>query len=63
MKLRLRFGYAAKMRGKGAKLFHDITCSELDKFGETTHQPLGDCLSMVVDKFRESNVIGWIQVV
>jgi hypothetical protein len=63
MKLRLRFGYAGKLTRNGGKLFHDITCSELDKFGETTQQPLRECLIMLLDKLREDHVVGWILVV
>lgn len=61
-RLRVRFGYPIKMKANGGQLCHDMVCSELDKIGETSSKPLGDCLSAVLHKLQENNVISWTTV-
>ena len=60
MRLRLRLGYPTKMKRKGGQLVHDMVCSELDNVGEASNKPLGECLSTVLHKLRDNNVISWV---
>jgi hypothetical protein len=62
MKLRLRFGYSAKMKRKGGQLIHEIFCSELDKAGESSRKPLYDCVSDVVGRLGKGNAISGVTV-
>lgn len=60
MRLRVRFGYRTKMKHKAGQLLHAFVSLELDKIGETTSNPLGECLSTLVHKLRETNIISWV---
>jgi hypothetical protein len=61
MKLSVRFGYPTKMTSKGSQLLHELVCFEIDKIGETSQKPLGECVSAAVENLRGNNVISWIK--
>lgn len=41
---------------------HEVVCAELDKIGESTNNPLGECLTVLVGKLKASNVISEVKV-
>jgi hypothetical protein len=61
MRLRVRFGYPTKMTSKGSQLLHELVCCEIDKIGETSKKPLGECVSGAIENLRRNNVISWIK--
>jgi len=60
LRLRVSFGYPCKLKQKGSEIFHDMFCSKLDASGEASHNPLHECLSVVLQELNENNVISWV---
>ena len=60
MRLRVSFGYPCKLKRKGSEMLHNMFCSKLDANGESTHNPLHECLSTVLQELNENNVIAWV---
>lgn len=50
------------MKREAGQLLHDLVSFELDKLGESTSKPLGECLCTLAQKLRETNVIAWFTV-
>jgi hypothetical protein len=60
MRLRVSFGYPCKLKPKGSEILHDMFCSKLDANGESTHNPLHECMSAVLQELNDNNVIAWV---
>jgi len=62
MKLRIRFGYPCKLRREGSELLHDMICTDLDRDGEISSEPLSTCLGRLTTHLRQEGTISWVTI-